>query len=118
MKCVDPTISKTVALGKKHYLVNEKNYLKDFSEWDEQIRDWLALQEKIELGPEHLQAIALLRHAFSLKKIHPVLRTITAELGKLYGVDKGTVKYFHQLFPGGIHQAFLLAGIPMQDSCC
>jgi TusE/DsrC/DsvC family sulfur relay protein len=118
MKCFDPSINKTIALGAKHYLLNDKNYLKDFSQWDDQIRDWLASQEKIDLSPEHIHVIAFLRNGFSLNKLHPVVRTITAELNRHYGKDKGTVKYFHKLFPGGIHQDFLLAGLPMQDSCC
>jgi len=47
-----------------------------------------------------------------------VIRKITEELAKQFGQEKGTIKYFHALFLGGIHQAFLIAGLPMQDSCC
>jgi sulfur relay (sulfurtransferase) DsrC/TusE family protein len=43
---------------------------------------------------------------------------VTTELNNQLGAEKGSVRYFHTLFPGGIHQAFLIAGLPMMDSCC
>lgn len=118
MKCVDPCIIRQVTLGTKTYLLNDKNYLKNFTDWDEEIRDWLASAEKIELSPEHIHVVNLLRKLFAQTPKHPVLRMITTDLAGRFGAEKGTVKYFHQLFPGGIHQAFLVAGLPMQDSCC
>ena len=118
MKCFDPKISRTISLDSKDYLLNDKFYLKNFTTWDTNIRDWLASQEKIELGEEHHYVINFLRDYFTKAKVHPAVRTITFELKKQFGVDKGTVKYFHTLFPGGIHQAFLISGLPMVDSCC
>lgn len=118
MKCFDPTINRTISLGSKEYFLNDMFYLKDFFSWDENIRDWLAEKEIIELKLEHHFVIDVLRQDYVEKGVHPVIRTATYELGKKFGAEKGTVKYFHNLFPGGIHQAFLIAGIPMQDSCC
>lgn len=118
MECYDPAIKRTITLGSKKYLLNDKFYLQDFSTWDEEIRDWLADKEDIELHPEHHFVIKVLRNSYAKKNVHPVIRTITSELKKQFGTEKGTVKYFHSLYPGGIHQAYLIAGIPMQDSCC
>ena len=59
MECFDPTVSQVLNLGVKQYLLNHKKYLKTFSEWDEQIRDWLASQEGIDLTPKHLHTIAI-----------------------------------------------------------
>ncbi len=118
MDCFDPAVSEVLQLGAKKYLLNQRNYLKNFAEWDEPVRDWLALREGIVLTAEHLHTIGFLRDYFASNKAHPVIRNITEELGKQFGQEKGTIKYFHALFPGGIHQAFLIAGLPMQDSCC
>lgn len=118
MKCFDPKIDRVVRLESKEYLLNDKLYVKDFSSWDEELRDWLASQEKLELGEEHHYVIQILRNYYSQMKLHPVVRTVTFELQKKFGATKGTVKYFHSLFPGGVHQAFLVAGLPMVDSCC
>ena len=90
----------------------------DFFSWDEDLRDWLADKEGILLNNEHLHTIKHLREMFQLYNRHPVIRTATSELANRFGVETGTVKYFNTLFPKGIHQAFLIAGIPMQDSCC
>jgi TusE/DsrC/DsvC family sulfur relay protein len=118
MKCFDPKIDRIMSLGSKQYLLNDKFYVKNFFDWDEQLRDWLASQEKVVLGEEHYFAIQCLRNYYSQMMVHPVVRTITLELQKQFGNEKGNVKYFHSLFPGGIHQAFLIAGLPMVDSCC
>jgi len=118
MKCFDPEVSRIISIESKNYLLNDRFYLKDFSDWDANIRDWLARQDKLELGEDHLCAINFLRDYFADRKVHPVVRTVTFELKKQFGADKGTVKYFHNLFPAGIHQAYLIAGLPMLDSCC
>lgn len=118
MKCFDPQESRVLNLGGKEYLLNDKFYVRNFSDWDERLRDRLALQENIALSEEHCFAIDCLRDYYSRLKVHPVIRTITSELQKRYGAEKGSLKYFHTLFPGGIHQAFLIAGLPMVDSCC
>jgi TusE/DsrC/DsvC family sulfur relay protein len=118
MKCFDPSISRTVTIGEKIYFTNDRYYLVNFSDWDEQIRDWLASKENIILEPEHHCVIQFLRANYTRTKSHPVVRTVTAELKEQFGKDKGSVKFFHSLFPLGLHQAFLIAGLPMQDSCC
>jgi len=118
MKCFNPSITREVTLDSEKYAVNDKYYLKNFSDWDQQIRDWLAERENLELGPEHTVVIAFLRKAFEQNKRHPVVRMITTELSDQFGNEQVTIKYFHNLFLEGIHQAYLVAGLPMQDSCC
>jgi TusE/DsrC/DsvC family sulfur relay protein len=118
MKCFNPDVTREVNLGSKKYIVNDKYYLKNFSDWNEQIRDWQAERERIILLSEHIVVIDFIRKAFEQYKRHTVVRMITAEMSDQFGIEKGTVKHFHNLFPGGIHQAFLIAGLPMQDSCC
>lgn len=116
--CFNPEIRREVRLADKTYTVNDRYYLTDFGEWDEQFRDWLAAKINLELCQEHLDVIDFLRQTYHTHKRHPVIRMVTSDLAQRYGQDKGTVKFFHTLFPGGIHQAFLIAGLPMQDSCC
>jgi TusE/DsrC/DsvC family sulfur relay protein len=118
MECFNPEIKREIEIRSKKYIVNDRYYLLDFSAWDEEIRDWLADKEAIAIGPEHLVVINHLRDLFAQNKRHPTLRSVTFELSKKIGAHKGTTKYFHILFPKGIHQAYLIAGVPMQDSCC
>lgn len=118
MKCFDPKVDRILPLGTQQYLLNDKFYVKNFSDWDEQLRDWLASRENLELGAEHHFVIGCLRDYYAELKVHPVVRTVTCALREEFGVEKGSIKHFHGLFPGGIHQAFLIAGLPMVDSCC
>lgn len=117
-ECFNPNITRSITLESKTYLFGDKYYLKNFSSWDENIRDWLSKKEGLELTKEHLTVIDFLRKSFSDSNKHPAVRMVTAELNSRLGAEKGSVKYFHTLFPGGIHQAFMIAGLPMMDSCC
>lgn len=118
MKCFDPSITRNISLEGREYQVNDNYYLKEFTDWDPRIRDWLADQENLALQAEQLHVIDFLRALYTRNRRHPVIRMITTEMQHQFGPEKGTITYFHRLFPGGIHQAFLLAGLPMQDSCC
>ena len=118
MECFDPNKSRTITIGEKIYLTNDKYYLIFYMDWDIQVRDWLASKENFNLGPEHNRAIEFIRSDFERTKVHPVVRAVAAELKTQFGSEKGSVKYFHILFPLGIHQAFLIAGLPMQEPCC
>jgi tRNA 2-thiouridine synthesizing protein E len=105
-------------LNGKRYELNCKGFLVDMSSWDEQLRDRFAEQEKITLTDEHHMVIDFLRSYFEENNEHPVIRMITADMVEKLGREKGTPKYFHKLFPAGIHQAYLIAGLPMKQSCC
>lgn len=118
MKCFDPKIVRTIELGNKKYVLNDRFYLVQFHDWDSEVRDWLADRENLSLNEEHIHILMFLRTTFSTSQRHPTIRMVTGHFSKAFGGAKGTVKYFHALFPGGIHQAFLVAGLPMQDSCC
>ncbi|BHH86014.1 TusE/DsrC/DsvC family sulfur relay protein [Desulforhopalus sp. 52FAK] len=118
MKCFNPEIKRDIHISSHTYVVNDKYYLIDFSAWDKEIRDWLANKERLTLGDEHMHAINYLRTTYGQHYRHPSLRAVTSELSKEFGAPKGTPGYFHTLFPKGIHQAYLVAGLPMQDSCC
>lgn len=101
-----------------YYELDDKGYLTDMSRWDSRLRDWLAVRENIALTAEHLAVIDFLRGYYQQHGTHPVVRMITAEMAGALGPDKATIKYFHVLFPAGIHQAFKIAGLPMKQSCC
>lgn len=116
--CFNPEIRREIRLSDKTYLVNDCYYLIDFNTWDEQLRDFLAEKANLQLRREHLAVIEFLRESYRRDKRHPVIRMVTSNLAHSFAKEKGTVKYFHTLFPSGIHQAFLVAGLPMQDSCC
>ena len=88
MKCFDPNITRTVSLESKKYLLNDRFYLVEIADWNEEIRDWLATKEEIVLMPEHFFIIDFIRKDFLNKKVHPVVRAVTVEMKKQFGVKK------------------------------
>ena len=110
-------ISHYLELNGKRYLLSDENHLLDLSSWDCQIRDYLAQQLKLKLNDDHIQVIDLIRRSFKEREKHPFVRVVTADMAREMGKEKGTMRYFYNLFPKGIHQAFQLAGLPMQGFC-
>lgn len=99
-------------------LIDSKGYLIDLLKWDSRLRDWLAARENIVLTVEHLHVVDFIRKYYMENGTHPAVRMITANMAESLGAEKATVKYFHVLFPAGLHQAFMIAGLPMKQSCC
>ena len=111
-------INDWLDLAGKRYELNNKGYLLNMSQWDESILKWFADKESVKITPDHHTVIEILRKYFTEHNLHPAVRTITSAMNQSLGQEKANLKYFHKLFPGGIHQAFKIAGLPMQDSCC
>ena len=101
-----------VELDGTRYEFDFRGHLQDFSKWTPQLMEWYAEQEKIELTDDHRLVIDSMRKYFEKNKALPVVRGVIAEMGEKIGPDKGTIQYFHTLFPTGIHQAHKIAGLP------
>lgn len=111
------TLSHYMELNGKKYLLSDSNHLLDLTTWDNQIRDYIANKININLTEDHLKVIELIRESYETRKKHPFVRVVAADMAKEMGPEKGTMRYFYNLFPKGIHQAFQVAGLPMQGFC-
>ena len=111
------TISRYMELNGKRYLLSDNNHLLDLTSWDDQIRDYIAQELNIKLSNDHITVIKLIRKSYKTRNKHPFVRVVTADMARKMGPDKGTMRYFYDLFPKGIHQAFQVAGLPMQGFC-
>ena len=91
--------------------VNEEGYLKDFSQWNEDIAKEISNQEEVgELGERHWTVIKYLQDQFK----NEVPLTIR-KVGKSGVTD---IKEFYALFPGGpLKKATKIAGIPKPVGC-
>jgi tRNA 2-thiouridine synthesizing protein E len=101
----------------KRYLLTDKNQLSDVNAWDSNILDWLAEKADVKLQEEHRTAIEYIREAYTTRDRHPAVRLVAAQIAKKHGPEKGTPKYFYSLFPKGVQQASVLAGVPVQELC-
>lgn len=111
------TLSHYLELNGKRYLLSDQNHLLDLSTWDHQIRDYIAHELDLTLSEDHIKVINLIRASYKKRRKHPFVRVVTADMAREMGEEKGTMRYFYNLFPKGIHQAFQLAGLPMQGFC-
>lgn len=111
------TLSHYLELNGKRYLLSNDNQLLDLASWDDQIRDYIAEELDLKLSNDHITVIELIRESYKTRRKHPFVRVVTADMAKKMGEDKGTIRYFYNLFPKGIHQAFQVAGLPMQGFC-
>jgi len=111
------TISHYMELNGKRYLLSDNNHLLDLTSWDDQIRDHIAEELNLQLSEDHITVINLIRESYKNRRKHPFVRVVTADMAKKMGPEKGTIRYFYNLFPKGIHQAFQVAGLPMQGFC-
>ncbi|SDO62491.1 TusE/DsrC/DsvC family sulfur relay protein [Desulforhopalus singaporensis] len=111
------TISHYLHINGKKYLISENYQLLDLNAWDHKVRDYIAQKLDLALTNDHKRVIELIRKSYTERKRHPYVRVVTADMAKDMGPEKGTMKYFYNLFPRGIHQAFQIAGLPMQGFC-
>lgn len=90
--------------------VNEEGYLLDFSQWNKEIGNALAVENGIELTDKHWEVINYIHDKF--KNEEPL---------SVRGIKKSGVidiKEFYSLFPGGpLKISTLIAGIPKPKSC-
>ena len=97
---------------KKVVPLDFRGHLKTYSLWSSEVMEWFAQREEVELSQEHEDIINFIRSRFEKREVHPVVRIVTAHMTDVLGKEKGTIKYFHTLFPKGIHQAYKIAGLP------
>lgn len=101
----------------KRYLLSDQHHLLNLDSWDDKIRDYIAKKVSLTLKEDHVKVIDIIRKSYHVRKKHPFVRVVTADMHKEMGPEKGTMRYFYSLFPKGIHQAFQVAGLPMQGFC-
>lgn len=110
-------LSYSIEVNGKKYSLTEQNQLSDMDAWDADILNWLAEKAEVKLQDEHHAALEFIRETYKSRERHPVVRLVAAHLAKKFGPEKGTPKYFYSLFPKGVQQASVLAGIPVKELC-
>lgn len=110
-------LSYNVEVNGKKYSLTGQNHLVDMDAWDTDILNWLAEKAGIRLSEEHLAAIKYIRETYESRERHPVVRLVADFLGRQFGPEKGSPRFFYSLFPKGVSQASALAGLPFKELC-
>ncbi|MBL4815055.1 MAG: TusE/DsrC/DsvC family sulfur relay protein [Shewanella sp.] len=95
-----------------------QGYLKQVSDWNEEIAEIIAQGESIELTAAHWEVILFVRDFYLEFKTSPAIRVLVKAIGLKLGADKGNSKYLYTLFPlGPAKQATKIAGLPKPAKC-
>ena len=100
------------------YDIDEEGYLTNLDDWNEELANFMAQKESIELTDNHWEVIHFLREYYDEYQIAPMIRVLTKAIGKKLGPEKGNNKYLYELFPEGpAKQACKFAGLPKPTGC-
>lgn len=100
------------------YETDEEGYLVNLADWNKDIAEYIAAEEKVALTDNHWEVINFLRDYYNEYQIAPAVRVLTKAIGKQLGPDKGNSKYLYELFPyGPAKQACKYAGLPKPTGC-
>jgi tRNA 2-thiouridine synthesizing protein E len=102
----------------KQFETDEEGYLVNLADWNEDVGAAIAVQEKIEMSPNHWEVVNFLRDYYNEYQIAPAVRVLTKAIGKKLGPEKGSSQYLYELFPyGPAKQACKIAGLPKPTGC-
>ena len=107
-----------VSIAGKEIELDEEGFLTNLADWNKDVADYLAAEEKVEMTDSHWEVIDVLREYYDEYQIAPAVRVLTKAIGKKLGADKGNNKYLYELFPyGPAKQACKIGGLPKPTGC-
>ena len=100
------------------YETDEEGYLVNLADWTQEIGEYIAKEENLEMTPNHWEVVNFLRDYYNEYQIAPAVRVLTKAIGKKLGPEKGSNSYLYELFPyGPAKQACKIAGLPKPTGC-
>jgi tRNA 2-thiouridine synthesizing protein E len=108
----------TIEVNGKPYETDEEGYLVNLGEWNEDVANFIAKTENVEMSTNHWEVVNFLRNYYEEYQIAPAVRVLTKAIGKQLGAEKGNSQYLYELFPyGPAKQACKIAGLPKPTGC-
>ena len=108
----------TIEANGKTYETDEEGYLANLNDWNKDLAEAMATEDKINLSEDHWEIINFLREYYEEYQIAPAVRVLTKAVCKKLGKEKGNSKYLYELFPYGPgKQACKFAGLPKPTGC-
>ena len=98
--------------------LDKDGYLKNLSDWNEEVAVYLASTVDVEMSPAHWEVIHLLRQFHADTGVSPAMRILVKMVKKGLGPDKGNSIYLLTLFPDSPAKlASKIAGLPRPTNC-
>ena len=105
--------ARTLRVDGRDIPIDSEGYLIDLDDWSEDFARVLAAEEGLALTDEHWQVIRFIRDFHNEHRVQPQVRVMIKHFTGLWGADKGSNHYLHEIFPRGgpQKQGNRLAGI-------
>jgi dissimilatory sulfite reductase related protein len=101
-----------LAIGRKLVSVDDQGYLIDPADWNEEVAEELARQERIVVTDAHWAVIRFMREYYEQRQIAPDARHVIKYLAAYRGEASAGRNDLFQLFPYGyVKQACKIAGM-------
>lgn len=98
--------------------VDKEGFLRDLSDWNEEVATELARLEGIELGSDHWEVIWLAREYYDAYRISPAARVLVKVVGERLGAEKGRSIHLMKLFSGRpARLVSKISGLPKPPNC-
>lgn len=100
-----------LVIGDRTFALDEDGFLEDGTLWDEEVAEFLAKTEEVELTEEHWKIINYLRDYYNEFNVAPMVRKMVKDTGK-------DLQEIYALFPSGPGKgACKIAGLPKPTGC-
>jgi tRNA 2-thiouridine synthesizing protein E len=97
---------------------DQEGFVRNLSDWNEQVAEQIAATENIELQPAHWEVVHLLRAYYREYDGSPAMRALVKYCALKLGPEKGKSIYLMSLFPGSPAKiGSKIAGLPKPDNC-
>lgn len=98
--------------------LDKDGYLADLNDWSPEVATALAVQNDIELTPDHWEILQLLRNFYDEFRLSPATRPLIKYTALKLGAEKGNSLHLNRLFNGTPAKlAAKLAGLPKPTNC-
>ena len=93
--------TRSLKVNGKEVLTDSEGYLVDLNDWSEDFVRAEAEYEGLSLTSEHWEIIRFLRDFYEQKNVQCTVRDMIKHFRKVWGEEKGSNRYLHEIFPRG-----------------
>jgi tRNA 2-thiouridine synthesizing protein E len=109
---------KLLTVAGQSLALDKDGFLEHLDDWSLEVAHALASAEGIELSPDHIEVLALLRDFYGEFQLSPATRPLIKYTALKLGPEKGNSMHLNRLFNGTPAKlAAKLAGLPKPTNC-
>ena len=110
--------AQPLKIGDQLIELDKEGFLRNLSDWNQDVATNIALNEHIYLSPAHWEVVKLLRVFYKRHQLSLASRALVSLVKRELGVEKGKSAYLMKLFRGSpARTANKIAGLPKPDNC-